>query len=121
MAGQKVGFVVTHASDDPELATLPFMLAIAAMAMDVEPVIVLQVEGVRLAVAGGAEAAAADGLAPLADLMSAVLAGGHRIMVCSPCMTKRGITEDQLLPGCFVGGAGQIIQSMLECENFLTY
>ncbi len=121
MTRKKVGFVVTHAQDDPELATIPFMLANGAMAMDVEPVLILQGEGVRLALPGGAEAAAADGLAPVADLMAAVLAAGHRIMVCSPCMTTRGIAEDQLLDGCFIGGAGQVVQSMLECENFLRY
>jgi len=121
MASKKVGFVVTHAADDPELATLPFMLATGAMTMVVEPVVILQGEGVRLAVPGGAEAAAADGLAPVADLMAAVLAAGNRIMVCSPCMANRGISEEQLLDGCFAGGAGLVIQSMLECENFLRY
>ena len=121
MPDKKVGFVVTHASDEPELATLPFMLAVGAMTMDVAPVMILQAEGVRLAVSGGAEAAAAEGLAPVADLMAAVLAAGNRIMVCSPCMSNRGITEEQLLPGCFVGGAGQVVQEMLECENFLRY
>lgn len=121
MADKKVGFVVTHAADDPEMATLPFMLAVGAMTMDVAPVIILQGEGVRLAVAGGAEAAAAEGLAPVADLMAAVLAAGNLIMVCSPCMSNRGISQDDLIDGCFVGGAGQVVQEMLECENFLKY
>lgn len=121
MALKKVGFVVTHASDEPELATIPFMLATGAITMGVDPVIILQGEGVRLAVAGGAEAAAAAGLAPLADLMAAVLGADHRIMVCSPCIATRGITAEDLLPGFFVGGAGQVVQEMLECENFLRY
>jgi uncharacterized protein involved in oxidation of intracellular sulfur len=121
MTQKKVGFVVTHAANDPEMATLPFMLATGAMTMGVEPVVILQGEGVRLAVPGGAEAAAAEGLAPLADLMGAVLASGYRIMVCSPCMAKRDISPGELLDGCFVGGAGQIVQEMLECENFLRY
>jgi len=121
MARKKVGFVVTHAADEPELATIPFMLATAALTMDVDPVIVLQGEGVRLAFPGGAEAAAAEGMAPVADLMAAVLASGNRIMICSPCMAKRGLSEDDLLEGCFVGGGGQVVQWMLECENFLTY
>jgi len=86
MPDRKIGLVVTHSANDPELATLPFMLATAALAMDVEPVVILQSEGVRLAVAGGAQAAAAEGLAPVADLMGAVLAAGHRVMVCGSCM-----------------------------------
>jgi predicted peroxiredoxin len=112
---------VAHSADNPELATLAFVLANGAMAMGVEPVICLQAEGVRLAVAGGAEGAAAKGFPPIADLLAAVLAAGHRIMVCSPCIAARGITEDQLLDGCYVGGAGIVVQAMLDCENFLRY
>jgi uncharacterized protein involved in oxidation of intracellular sulfur len=103
------------------MATLPFMLAVGAMTMEVAPVIILQGEGVRLAVPGGAEAAGAEGLAPVADLMAAVLGAGNRIMVCSPCMSNRDIAQDELIEGCFVGGAGQVVQEMLECENFLKY
>jgi len=121
MADKKIGLVVTHASDNPEMATLPFILATGAMAMSVEPVMVLQGDGVRLAVAGGAEAANAEGLAPLSDLMAAVLGAGYRIMVCSPCIATRGISEDELVDGCYVGGAGIVVQAMLDCENFLRY
>lgn len=121
MATKKLGFVVTHAADDPEMATIPFILATGAMTMDVEPVMVLQGEGVRLALPGGAEAAAAEGLAPVADLMGAVLGAGHRIMVCSPCIATRGISEDDLIEGCYVGGAGIVVQAMLDCENFVRY
>lgn len=121
MAQKKIGLVVTHATDNAELSTLPFVLANGAMAMDVEPVVILQAEGVRLAVPGGVDAVAAEGLPPLADLMGAVLAAGYRIMVCSPCLASRNITEEQLIEGCYVGGAGIVVQAMLDCENFLRY
>jgi predicted peroxiredoxin len=121
MTAKKIGLIVTHCADDPELATLPFILATGAMAMEVEPVVILQGDGVRLAVPGGAEDAAADGLAPVADLMAAVLGAGHRIMVCSPCLATRGIAEGDLVEGCYVGGAGIVVTAMLECENFLRY
>ena len=42
-------------------------------------------------------------------------------MVCSLCLGSRGITEEQLIEGCYVGGAGIVVQAMLECENFLRY
>jgi len=121
MADKKIGLIVTHAADNPELATLAFVLATGAMSMGVEPVVILQGNGVTMAVAGGAEAANAEGMAPVSDLMAAVLAAGHRIMVCSPCIATRGIAEDQLVEGCYVGGAGVVVQAMLDCENFLRY
>lgn len=121
MAQDKIGLVITHAEDDPEMATLPFIIANGALAMNVEPVIILQGEGVHLATRGGADVVIADGLAPLGDLMDAVLGSGLRIMVCSPCLATRGIAESDLRDGCYVGGAGIIVEAMLECKNFLRY
>ena len=121
MAAKKIGLIVSSGADNPELATLAFVLANGAMAMGVEPVVILQGDGVRMAVLGGADAVVAEGLPPAADLMAAVLAAGHRIMVCSLCLGSRGITEEQLIEGCYVGGAGIVVQAMLECENFLRY
>jgi len=121
MADKKIGLVVTHAADNAELATLAFIIANGAMVMDVEPVMILQGEAVRMAVPGGADEVIAEGLAPLSGLMDAVLSSGLRIMVCSPCLATRGIGEDELRDGCYVGGAGVIVQAMLDCENFLRY
>lgn len=121
MARDKIGLIITHAADDPEMATLPFIIANGALAMNVEPVIILQGEAVRLATPGGADAVVAEGLAPLAGLMDALLDSGLRIMVCSPCLATRGIDESELRDGCYVGGAGVIVQAMLDCKNFLRY
>jgi predicted peroxiredoxin len=121
MTANRIGLVITHAGDEPEKATLPFMIATVAQTMDVGLFIVLQGEGVRMAVKGGTEGVHAEGLSPVEDLLSAVLASGAQIMVCSPCLTTRGFTEDDLREGFFVGGAAKIVEAMLECENFLTY
>lgn len=121
MASKTIGLVIKHAGDEPEVATLPFMIATVAQTMDVGLFIVLQGEGVRLAIKGGSDAVRAEGLSPLEDLLGAVLASGTRIMVCSPCLTTRGYTEDDLREGFYVGGAAKIVEAMLECENFLSY
>jgi predicted peroxiredoxin len=121
MAAKKIGLVIKHAGDEPEMATLPFMIATVAQTMGVDLFIVLQGEGVRLAVKGGSDAVRAEGLSPLEDLLGAVLASGVKIMVCSPCLTTRGYTEADLREGFYVGGAAKIVEAMLECENFLSY
>ena len=118
---KKIGLIVTHAGDDAERATLPFMIATVALTMDVEPFIVLQGEGVRLAVKGYAATVTAEGLSPVDELMAAVLDAGHAMMVCSPCLATRGISEEDLREGCYVGGAAKIVEAMMECANFLTY
>lgn len=121
MATRKVGFVMTHANDDPELATIPFMLATTAMTMETDPVIILQGEAVRLAVKGCAENCNAEGMPDLESLFAGIIGAGHEIMVCSPCMLKRGITDEDLRDGVFIGGAAKVVEAMLECENMLTY
>lgn len=118
---KRLGFVVRHAEDDPETATLPFMIATGAMAMGVVPLLILQNEGVRLGVKGYAERVTAEGLQPLESLLQAILGSGYRIMACGPCLAKRGIAEEDLREGVFIGGAGMIVEAMLECENMLTY
>ena len=121
MGERRIGFVVTHAADDPERATLPFMIATVGMTMGVEPVIVLQGDGVMLGVEGHAATVRAEGLEPVENLIQAVLAAGHRIMVCSPCLSTRSITQADLREGVFIGGAAKIVEAMETCSNFLTY
>ena len=117
----RIGFIVTHSSDDPERATLPFMIAAVAPTMNAEPVFVLQAEGVHLAVNGFAGTVAADGLPALEDLLAMQIAAAAQIMVCSPCLATRGIAEEDLRDGVFIGGAAKVVEMLKECVNVVTY
>jgi uncharacterized protein len=121
MAEQKLGFIVTHALEDPERATLPFVLINGALAMDTTPVVILQGEAVRIGTKGYAEQIQAEGLDPLKKLLDNVLEAGVRIMVCTPCVKSRGITEEDLLPGAYLGGAAKVVEALLECVNVVRY
>jgi predicted peroxiredoxin len=121
MAEEKIGLIITHGADTPELTTLPFALANGAIAMDVTPVIILQAEAVRLATKGYADTIHAPGLDPLKKLMDNVLASGHRIMVCAPCVKSRNFAESDLLEGTFIGGAAKVVEALLECVNVVRY
>jgi predicted peroxiredoxin len=37
-------------------------------------------------------------------------ANGGKILVCSPCMKKRGITEDMLVPGATPAGGAALVE-----------
>ena len=67
---EKLVIMVTHGPDHPEHVTIPFVMAVAALASDVEVVIGLQADGVELAVKGRADTVAAEGFPPLAKLMA---------------------------------------------------
>lgn len=118
---QKIVFVVTQFDKEPEKATIPFVLANGCLAMDVKPVIVLQADGVWIAVKGKAEQIHAPGLDPLKKLLDNVLAEGHRILLCSPCVKERGIKEEDLVPGAYIAGAAKVIEELTSCSASLTY
>ena len=88
---EKLVFMVTHGPDDQELATVPFVMACAALASDVGAVIGLQAEAVRLAIKGVAGSVAAPAFPPLAKLLADFQELGGTLLVCAPCLKNRGI------------------------------
>lgn len=118
---QKIVIIVTHAAEDAERATLAFVLANGCIAMDVEPVVILQGEAVRLGTKGYADAIHAPGLDPLKKLIDNVLESGHPIMLCGPCVKERGIQEEDMRPGFFVGGVAKVVEALLEASNSVRY
>jgi predicted peroxiredoxin len=63
-------------------------------------------------VPGRAEAFRLEGAAPLADLLGAVLAEG-RVTVCTQCAGRRGLGQDDLLPGVRLAGAPSYVEEVL--------
>ena len=61
---EKIVIIGTHAGEDPDRATLPFVVANAAMAMDVKTTVILQGDAVTLAVKGAGEKIQGIGFPP---------------------------------------------------------
>ncbi len=77
---EKIVLIATHAGEDPERATFPFMLANAAQAMGVEAVVVLQGNGVYLAKKGYADDITFPGLTPLKNLIPSYVENGGKLL-----------------------------------------
>jgi uncharacterized protein len=118
---EKIVVIATHAGEDPERATFPFVVANAALAMDVKAVICLQGDSVNLAVKGGADNVNAAGLPPLKDLMASYFAQGGELLLCTPCLKSRNITSDMLVQGATAIAAGRVVQECLEAKSVLNY
>lgn len=120
MKSETLAFVLTHAKDNLELVSIPFRLAGGALAMDVTPVMFLQAEAVRLAVKGYLSD---DNLKEkeVKDLMDVYLSGGNKLYLCSPCVTERNISEDQLIEGAVTVGAAKFVADVLEARGTLCY
>lgn len=119
---EKLIIMVMHGPDDPEEATIPFVLAVAAMASDVEVVIGLQGSGVELAVKGAANSVEARGFPPLAKLLDDYRELGGRLLLCSPCINGRHIDPaTQLVENAEVVAAARFVAEITSATNALVY
>ncbi|MEJ5376543.1 MAG: DsrE family protein [bacterium] len=118
---QKILYIATHGPGDPERATLPFVLANAALAMGVEAVVALQGDAVWLGVKGTASHVFAGGLPPLGELMEGFLELGGRLLICSPCIQHRKMQPQMLLPQAEIVAAATLTNEILTAKAVLNY
>lgn len=118
---EMVIYIATHAGEDPERASLPFVLGNAALAMDIEAIVALQGTGVYLAKKGIIENIFAAGLPPLQELVSNFMELGGKLWVCSPCINERKIAQADLIEGAEIMAAAKLTQALLESSAALVY
>lgn len=102
---------ITHCATDPDKATLGFVVANAAQGSEKETMVFLSADGVWCAVAD--EMVKVDEgapFAPLKDLVEKFIKAGGKIYVCTPCMKKRSITEEQLITGATPAGGAALVE-----------
>ena len=118
---EKLVFMVTHGPDHAEHATIPFVMAAAALASDVEVVMGFQASGVELVKQGVADGVHAPEFPPLAKLLADVRDLGGLLLVCGPCVKSRGIPTEDLVDGAEVVAAGRFIAEITSATNSLVY
>lgn len=101
---------LTSSNDNPDKATVAFVVANAAVASDKDTMVFLSSEGARLAANGVADEIKEEGFAPLKELMDNFVKAGGNIFVCSPCYKKRGLGEDQLIKGATIVGGAKLVE-----------
>jgi len=118
---EKIVIITTTGANNPEKATLPFVLATAAQAMDVEVAVIMQSDAVELAQNGVAEKVNAKGLMPLTELMNTYTELEGELLLCSPCIKERNIAESELVPGSKLIAAGTVVTEVLSATNVVNY
>ncbi len=120
--GEKLAIVCTHGPEDPERATIPFVLATAAQASDVEVVMGFQVNGMMLAKKGCAEHVFAAGFPPLKELIDAYVEAGGELYLCGPCVSSRRMDPgSDFIKGSKVVNAVTFVKVFTEATNVLNY
>lgn len=118
---EKIVYIVTCAGENPEKASLPFVMANAALAMEVDVTVVLQGTGVFLAKKGYLENVFAAGLPPLKELVQNLLEAGGKLYVCVPCIRERKISEEELIEGAEPVAAAVVTEELLSSKAQLVY
>jgi predicted peroxiredoxin len=111
----------SHGKEDPERATLPFIVGKNAAIAGQEAVVLLTIEGVWLATPGGANGIQKDGLPPLKEVLQEFVEGGGQVWACQSCTQPRGIGEDQLIPGARIAAAMQAVELLSQGAASLTF
>jgi len=112
---------LSFAKDNPDKATVAFVIANAAVASDKDTVVFLAIEGVRIAQKGYADDVHEEGFSPLRELVANFASAGGRIWVCSPCFNKRKLDPNALLPGATIVGGAKLVEFLSDgspCVSF---
>ncbi len=112
---------LTHAKDNPDKATVAFVIANASVGSDQDTLVFLSTEGVRLAVAGYADDIHEDGFLPLGELMTNYVEAGGAIYVCSPCFKRRGLNESKLVAGATIVGGAKLVEYLADGTPCVSY
>jgi predicted peroxiredoxin len=118
---EKVVIISTIGDENPEKATLPFVLATAAQASDAEVVVILQANAVILAKQGEAEKVNAKEFMPIKQLIDTYISLGGNLLLCSPCLKARNITKEELINGSIIIAAGTVVSEVLSAKSVVTY
>jgi predicted peroxiredoxin len=118
---EKLLIVSTHSNDDPERATIPFVLGLTALSQGKDAVILLQIDGVWMARKGFAALVREETFPPALDMLNQFLEAGGRIMVCGPCANKRKLQPTDLIDGVVIVNAPTIVKELGEAHNVVSY
>jgi uncharacterized protein involved in oxidation of intracellular sulfur len=119
---EKILYIGTRASDDPEKAAMPFVMACAALSMNIKATIALQGNAVYLAQKGYVEKMLRGGGFPLiTELLANFLELGGDLKVCAPCIESRNIEASELVGGAQTTGAGALNVEAIEADAVMVY
>jgi uncharacterized protein involved in oxidation of intracellular sulfur len=122
MTEEKILYIATCAGDDPEKAAMPFVMANAALAMDIKATVVLQGNGVYLARKGYVDTMLpAGGFPTVKELLASLLELGGELKVCVPCIKARNIDEADLVEGSQTTAAGALNVEAIEANAVMVY
>ena len=94
---EKIIYLTTNGPESPEKATLPFKLANAGLALDLDVVMALQRPAVYLAMPGMIPHVPDTNTSSLKQMLEVFVESGGRLLVCIPPVWKRETLRQRIL------------------------
>ena len=104
----------THGTENPEKATLPFIIGNVAANADQDVTLFLTSDAVWLATKGAADDVSFGGHPPIGDILTSFVDAGGQIWVCGACTGPRDIDSDQLVDGATIVTAANVTEALVE-------
>lgn len=103
----------THGADDPEKATLPFIVGNVSATADQDTVVFLTSDAVRLATRGYADDITFASHPPVGKILADFVTNGGRVWACGACTGPRNITTDDLVDGAIIVTAANLAEALV--------
>ena len=118
---EKLVIICTYGPENPEKATIPFVMATAALASEVDVTMAFQSNAVLLGKKDIALHVPEAGFTPLSDLIDVFIEEGGKIFLCGPCVTTRKLNPEDFLPDLKVVNAATLVKEVMSANATLVY
>lgn len=108
-------------TNQPTLATLPYIAAKTAKSQGHEVTLFLWDEATALARPGAAEHIVGVNVKPLREVLAEVIALGIPIWVCKGCALARGVDPNQMIPNAEIKEMADFIQALATADKNVEY
>ena len=112
--------LITHGIDD-ELSTVGFTIANGAITNGLNVSMFLTSGGVDLLRKKAIDTTQVEPFETLKSLVASFLERGGTIWACAPCVKSRGYTQEDLLEGVIITGAGPMLGQIKEGAATLSF
>ena len=119
-SAEKIIYVTTNGPESLEKATLPFKLANAGLALDLDVVMALQGPAVYLAMPGMIPHVPDTNTSSLKQMLEVFVESGGRLLVCIPCM-EGNLKETDLIEQAVPTSGSALTEEILSAKVTLTY
>ena len=116
---KKYLMVITHSDDDQDRANAAVGMATSLLSEGADLALFFVFDGAQMARKGVAETIEGEYMTPVRELFPMVLEADLPMFVCSACVKKYNIPEDEIVAGITIATLPTVTAEMLDRETIM--